>query len=116
MLACGSLLLNLAIFNQWSIGGLGWFLSPHERDCYLGVPQVESQTTGPRTTHLTLVDILLEVQKYFGFYLAPVDNDGWRISAILDQKENLNKNLRKRSRKLKYGAGLAVMAWLSRPP
>ena len=29
--------------------------SPDDRDCYLGVP-VESETTGPQTTNLPLVD------------------------------------------------------------
>ena len=41
--------------NQWQIGGVGWWFGfpgfPYERDCYLGAPRFESQTTGPQTTN-----------------------------------------------------------------
>ena len=43
--------------NCWF--GARWFgflESPYERDCSLGVPRFESQTTGPQTNHYPLVD------------------------------------------------------------
>ena len=34
------------------VGGIGYLETPYERDCYLGVPRFESQTTGPQANTL----------------------------------------------------------------
>ena len=42
---------SFLLLNKWLIGSLGWWFgflgSPYERDCYLGAPRFESQTTNP---------------------------------------------------------------------
>ena len=47
--------------GQLQIGGLDWLFgflgSLDERDWYLGLP-LETQTTGPQTTNLPLVDLI----------------------------------------------------------
>ena len=40
----------------------GFLGSPHERDCYLGVP-LESQITNPKPPHLPLVEVTFTNQK-----------------------------------------------------
>ena len=47
---------NMVNYDEtWNVGekNMG---SPYERDCYLGVPRFESETTGPQTTCLPLVE------------------------------------------------------------
>ncbi len=50
---------------NWWFGArwFGYLGSPYERDCYLGAP-FESQTTGPQTTNLQLVDGFNPSEKY----------------------------------------------------
>ena len=50
--------------SYWLIGGLGWWFgflrSPYKRDCYLGVPRFESQTTKrPKPPTQTIIMAIL---------------------------------------------------------
>ena len=54
------------LVENWWFGLVVWIpgIPENETDCYLGVPRSESETTGPQTTNLPLVEIFKLIKHY----------------------------------------------------
>ena len=57
---------DISTNGKWWFGLVVWIpgIPENETDCYLGVPRFESQTTGPQTTNLSLVEIFKLIKHY----------------------------------------------------